>query len=639
MGEGKIYTCGTLRYTLPRLIMVFVWLMLGGVVYSVCLGLPGSMIPVQLRILGTTETEKMIILGTIGGLLNMTVCPYIGFVSDRHRGKWGRRIPYILSSLPFLVLALCLFAFTGRIGAWLGALAEWNPATVTVILIAMVMFLFQFFMMFVGSVIWYIFNDVIPAEFFGRVMGAFQIATTGGSALYNLFVFKYTEKYFCEIFIAGALLYGVGMLAMCLMVREGEYPPVAEEDPGRVSAHWKKWFGGLRTFLSESFSHRFYLLRYAVTMSWALTWVAGIYTYNFQCELGLNEEAIGRLNGFSLIVGTGGTMVVVALVSGLVNRWHPMRITAYNIIFAGVTFIAGAKWVFGLLPPDDFIYCSIACAAAGLVLNALAGVSGLPMEMLTFPKSRFGSFCSMQALLRSVTGTVFGLLTARLFDFLNSCFKDSDTFHFRFVTICPILWGFVAAGFCYLMYREWGRLGGYRAYACPASWSPDGREAMKQPEACDPSSKWLKRTLYAYDFLQSFGLLSALGAGISALRRGNDVLAWRFWLIAGIPMAAALGCWLLVRHSIQRDLKCCREGRAPRNGIPHHGMLFLVWCVNMGYMLISVYQTSVRFDLTGVMYLMLQGIANLVLAGLIYAVCRMERGIVTRVAEYPREET
>ena len=71
----------------------------------------------------------------------------------------------------------------------------------------------------------------------------------------------------------------------------------------------------------------------------------------------------------------------------------------------------------------------------------------------------------------------------------------------------------------------------------------------------------------------------------------------------------------------------------PVNGIPHHGMLLLIWCVNMGYLLVTVYQVTVRFDFTGVMYLMLQGVANLVLAGLIYGVCRMERGIVTQVAE------
>ena len=50
------------------------------------------------------------------------------------------------------------------------ALAMLAPATLTILLIGVFMAVFQFFNMFVYSVFWYLFNDVFPAEFLGRLI-------------------------------------------------------------------------------------------------------------------------------------------------------------------------------------------------------------------------------------------------------------------------------------------------------------------------------------------------------------------------------------------------------------------------------------------------------------------------------------
>ncbi len=41
-------------------------------------------------------------------------------------------------------------------------------------------------------------------------------------------------------------------------------------------------------------------------------------------------------------------------------------------------------------------------------LAALVGVAGLPCEMRIFPQSRFGQFCSAQAMLRSICTVIAG---------------------------------------------------------------------------------------------------------------------------------------------------------------------------------------------------------------------------------------
>ena len=186
------YACGTLNYTLRSLAAVFIWLMVGGMTLSVFTMLPGCMLPVKLQELGASDFQNSIILAVIGGTLNIIICPMVGFKSDRYRSRWGRRIPFILMSLPFISLSLILFGFGDRIGSWLAAAtAGWvdiAPVTMTIVVIALVMFMFQFANMYVNSVFWYIFNDVIPAQFFGRVMGAFQVASNAGIAAFNFFV-------------------------------------------------------------------------------------------------------------------------------------------------------------------------------------------------------------------------------------------------------------------------------------------------------------------------------------------------------------------------------------------------------------------------------------------------------------------
>ena len=202
----KTYQCGTLTYTLPRLLFVLFWVVVGSAVIAVGTQLPGIMLPVQLKELGVSETMKVFLLTTIGQVLNMTVCPYIGVASDWHRGRWGRRIPYIFLSMPPIVLSLVMFGLSGQIGNRLAGWTGAAPTTMTALAIGLTMFLFQFFNMWVNSVIWYIFNDIIPVKFFGSAMAAFKIGLTAGPSLFHYFLCQYAAKHPTMLYIGIAVL-------------------------------------------------------------------------------------------------------------------------------------------------------------------------------------------------------------------------------------------------------------------------------------------------------------------------------------------------------------------------------------------------------------------------------------------------
>ncbi len=142
----------------------------------------GSIFPSILPILLNQLSAKL-----AGGSLHHDHSEYIEcdrlpgdrFISDSHRGPLGRRIPFILYTIPFLCVFLILI---GRrlwpISGWLvqagfiqgrdgrGVDPHWRIRRGA----------FQFFNMFVASVYYYLFNDVVPRQFLGRFLAAFRLA-------------------------------------------------------------------------------------------------------------------------------------------------------------------------------------------------------------------------------------------------------------------------------------------------------------------------------------------------------------------------------------------------------------------------------------------------------------------------------
>ncbi|WP_176012528.1 MFS transporter [Victivallis sp. Marseille-Q1083] len=625
------YACGTLNYTLRSLAAVFIWLMIGGMTLSVFTALPGRMLPVKLQELGSSDFQNSIILAVIGGTLNIVICPIVGFKSDRYRSRWGRRIPFILMSLPFISLSLILFGFGDQIGGWLAAAtagwADIAPVTMTVAVIALVMFMFQFANMYVNSVFWYIFNDVIPAQFFGRVMGAFQVASNAGIAAFNFFIFQYAAPWYTEIFVVSGILYAIGMGLMCLMVKEGEYPPVTGEGDGRRTA-WHKTFW---LFCRESCCSRFYVLRYTLTTLVAISAGAYIFSYFYNREMGLDDNLIGKMVGVAGMISFGATFLVTLFSGILIDRWHPMRIYIYGILFGVCGSACSWKWLFGVLPDGAYLIVGIAATAGAAIFTAICSIASLPMEMLTFPKSRFGSFCSAQALIRSLVCTFFSLFIGVLFDWLRAWFPVSQTYNYRFVPVWQTVWLVPAAVVAYIMYREWGRLGGYKNYRAPASWAPDGREAIPQPETFPPNAGLLRLAIFCFDFLVLLTLAAIIFLGCwarqqSMMSLSHHLLVWALPCQFGISVI-----WAWVRRGIRKDIRLALAGETPHNGIPHHGLLLLVALRQFVLIGMDIYQVMLVGENGGFAFM----IGEVVNCGLmvlsVYAAARMERGIVTGV--------
>lgn len=251
-----VYRCGNLTYTKMGLVTIFVWLLWGDFCFTLMEAVVPSILPLKLRHLESANWLIGAIMSTLPGIFNVTVCPWISFKSDRYRSKWGRRIPFILHTMPFLTASLVLIGYSDAMGAWIHGHCFQGTgvgeAAVVIVLLAVFAGCFDLFNMFVGSVYWYLFNDVVPEQFLARFMAYFRLVGVISSAAFNYFVFKYAESHMREIYLGAAVLYFFGFGLMCLKVKEREYPP--PPDAGQKPSLLRD----IRTFATESYSISYY---------------------------------------------------------------------------------------------------------------------------------------------------------------------------------------------------------------------------------------------------------------------------------------------------------------------------------------------------------------------------------------------
>lgn len=629
--EKKTYHCGTLTYTKVGLFALFAWLLWGDFCFTMMEAVVPSILPLKLKDLGCSNWLMGLILTTAPGVLNMTVCPYVSFKSDRYRSKWGRRIPFIIWTMPFLCGSLILMGLGDDICGLLQKNSEYlrhfAPATITIVLIAVFLIMFQFFNMFVGSVFWYLFNDVVPPQFLARFMGLFRIVGTGAGALYNFFIFKFAESHMREIFIGAAVLYFIGFGMACLMIKEGEYPP-----PEGESDNSSRGLKGIVTFFRESFSHKFYWLMF---LSSSFAAVAGtIYTFGifFNREMGLSLDQIGKINAINSVV----MMSAMYLMAIFVDRWHPLRICVYGTVFGVLGSIMSMVWIFVTIPGNYFFWLNLGTVLISTFLSALVTVAGMPALMRTFPQSRFGQFCSAQAALRSTFTVISGILAGLFIDLVRNLCNGSD-YAYRFIFLWVTVFSGISAVFMLKAYLEWHRLGGDKHFHPPAPWSPKGFEEMPIVPIVGPQTKWLNISFLLFDGIMGLSVFS-IPFLMWWMYLKQQMFAFKWYGLVVFPLCI-LGwlCWMALKQKIRRDVTAAKEGSPLRNGIPHHGMLIILgskFLLAVGIWVCQVWVTvSLNMENGSIVFGIANGITNFLLIGTMYLMCRIERGFSVTVDE------
>ena len=565
------YKCGTLRYTKVTLVTLFAWLLWGDFCFSLMEVVVPALVPLHLKSHQASSLLISVVMTTLPAFLNMTVCPWVSFKSDRFRSRWGRRRPFIIFTLPFLSLSLVLMGWHGELAAFLrqniGFLQDVAPATLIIGLIAFFVVCFQLFNMFVGSVIQCLFVDVVPVEFLGRFNGMTRIIGTGAGMAFNFFVFKFAESHSKEIFTAAALIYLIGFGMIFLFVKEGEYPPAPVEEKKTGSM-----LSGVRTFFKESYSHRFYWCFFLKETFVAVAAAVGIFHIFFKKEMGLSLEQIGLMAG----IGSGAALLAMYFASIFVDRWHPLRIQAYMGVFTAVTGFTSLVWTTMTIPANMFFWLFVGANLSLSFGNAMSAVSSITSFMRVMPKSRFGQFCSASAVLRSLGTMVAGVLAGVFMDGVRWLCNGSD-YAYRFYFVWHWFFSIIAAVFLFYAYREWLKLGGDAKYAAPAPWSPEGYEPLEEGDSshvAKPQLVKVSMNIFSAGFLITLILCPVF---LFMMHQHGMSETFRWYLLLFVPlMSAVFFLWLLQIRSLKKDIAAQLSGQPTRYGIPHHGVLMVM---------------------------------------------------------------
>ena len=104
--ERKIWRAGTLTYTAGALGMLCFWLLWGDFTWAMKDRAVGPAATLLIKEIGVSEFLYGLIIVGFPNFTNTFLSPIISYLSDRHRGRWGRRIPFLLFTTPFIVLGL-----------------------------------------------------------------------------------------------------------------------------------------------------------------------------------------------------------------------------------------------------------------------------------------------------------------------------------------------------------------------------------------------------------------------------------------------------------------------------------------------------------------------------------------------------
>ncbi|HRK31733.1 MAG TPA: MFS transporter [Tepidisphaeraceae bacterium] len=457
------WSVGTIHYTRGRLLNVFFWLLWG----DFCLTLMdnfviGQVLNLQLDAAGVSKSTIGFLNGTVMAVLSAMLVSVIGTASDRHRGRLGRRMPFLLWSTPPLAVCLLLVGFSPRLAAWLGeshpSLAQvlaslastipgaggLPPATHTFLaVLTCSLVLYKLFDLFPQSVYYYLWADVIPARLMGTFACMFRIVAAVGMFVFNRFLLGWAATHPEALYIGAGGLYLLSFVAMSLLVKEGEYAPPPPRPPSR------RWTASIALYCRECFTSGFYWKLFITNACFIIAVKSFISFAPIFGTKGMNltPQRFGELISIKDLV----TIVPFLILGPLADRYHPLRagLVAYFLVLAsGIAsfFLIKGETSFAIWMTATFTAIAVFQAATGAIMPRL------------LPRERYGQFNSANSVVWQL-----GWATAA---WLCGAFLDwSGDMRYLFVWFSAFsLVGFITMVW---LYFDWKRLGGDESYMPP----------------------------------------------------------------------------------------------------------------------------------------------------------------------------
>jgi energy-converting hydrogenase Eha subunit A len=339
-------------------------------------------------------------------------------------------------------------------GTWMGAATGWSLGGITVGVIAVTIGLFRIAELFISTLFYYFFNDVVPQKVMARFLALARVVGTVGGALYNFFIYQHALSHMRLIFVAAGLLYFVGFAMMCWRVKEGDYPP-----PAPRPENGKGLLAIVKLYAKDCLQQRLYILLYLHIMLWTLSGAAGVFTVFLNLSLGMTLKQLG-----TIAAAVGVASAVLTYPAGvLADRFHPMRLMIWMkfgmVLLVPINFV----WLFTHYSPSVNFWILVILNVINLPLNLIYGALLMPLYMRLYPREQFGQFCSFMAICTASVGIVSGLVGGVYIDWMRKVFPDASygtDFCYRLIPAWTLMFVSLSLILLALLYKEWCRLGG-----------------------------------------------------------------------------------------------------------------------------------------------------------------------------------
>jgi MFS family permease len=445
----KIWSVGTLTYTTAGLAILFCWLLWGDFAWSMKDRAIPPIVQLLLKKFEASDMVAGLLFGSLPPAIGLILGPIISYKSDRHRGRWGRRIPFLFLPTPIIVLSIAGLAFSPQMGGyadkWLGP-HSWGLNSSILIVMAVFWMLFEFSTTIANSVYGALINDVVPQPVLGRFYGLFRALSLIAGIIFNNWMFGKAETDYVWIFLGMGAIYGIGVTLMCLKVKEGEYPPHPPMDAGR---NIRGFFKAAKTYFQECFGNTYYWWLFgALALAGVATGPVNLFSVFFATSVQMSPKMFGKCLALTYCI----SLVLAYPLGWLADRIHPLRLGIGVLVLYAMVMLWG-----GFFAKNAQMF-AVALVAHGVVAGTwVTSTASLNQRLL--PKAEFAQFASAGGIIASISWMMLAPVAGFFLDHVHHDYRY--TFFMGFgLTILGLLG-------CLVLHAKFMTLGGPGNYVAP----------------------------------------------------------------------------------------------------------------------------------------------------------------------------
>lgn len=372
------------------------WLLLGdlGIAIRDRVAQPGAL--ELLRQHAVSDTTTSLLLATVPALISLLLVPMLGWYSDHHRSRWGRRRPFLFAAaLAGCGALLGLAVAPDLAGSIHAALGVASPGLRTCTLGCFCLFwtVFDCAALTAASMFTGLVNDIVPRALLGRFYAAIRIVGLSVGIAFNTWVFALTEHHLRQVLLGAAFAFAVPVLLMCATIREPRVAaPVAA--PAR------------RGRLRDCAAHPSFPFAVAVFLLASITFAPFNTFYQYYAHgAGVPKATLGALTATGYAISIASAFGI----GWLVDRRGALRVSC--ALMALYCAIAALGWALVQGAASFQLFYLAHVSVSGAFFTA---ASSLPMAL--FPADRFVQFNATKDLLVVLANIVVTAVQGPLLD-------------------------------------------------------------------------------------------------------------------------------------------------------------------------------------------------------------------------------